>query len=226
MERRCEPELMDDQEQARIYAEADFDASDAALVERILTLAGAQGLGARLVDLGCGPGNITLRLARQCPGLELLGLDGSAPMLAIAEHRRLADPALWPGLSFRQLQLPLEPEAAAALAGRFSAIVSNSLLHHLHDPMVLWRSVQLLAAPGALVHIHDLRRPADEAELENLVERHAADAPAVLQRDYRASLHAAFRPAEVMAQLTAAGLQGLAVSWVEDRYLQVSGRLG
>ena len=50
-----------------------------------------------------------------------------------------------------------------------------------------------------------------------------AYAPEVLQRDYRASLHAAFTTAEVKAQLADAGLAQLQVLEVEDRYLEVSG---
>ncbi len=230
MERICEPELMDDPDQARIYAEADFAASDAVLVERIVALAAPEGLGPRVVDLGCGPGNITLRLAERCPASELIGLDGAAAMLAIAEQRRAAAPERWPHLRFRGLRLPLGAADLAGLAGSCSAIVSNSLLHHLHDPAVLWLAVQRLAAPGALVHIHDLRRPEDPAALEALVQCHASDCDPLLRRDYTASLRAAFRVEEVRQQLRRAalegsGLLGLRVEAREDRYLEVQGRL-
>lgn len=230
MERICEPELMDDPEQARVYAEADFAASDAALVERIITLAAPQGLGSRVVDLGCGPGNISWRLAERCPASELIGLDGAATMLAIAEQRRAAAPERWPLLRFRCLSLPLAEADWDGLAGSCSAIVSNSLLHHLHDPALLWSAVQRLAAPGALVHIHDLRRPEDPAALEALVQRHASDCDPLLRRDYAASLRAAFRLEEVQEQLRLAGLAtagrtGLRVEAREDRYLEVQGRL-
>jgi SAM-dependent methyltransferase len=113
-----------------------------------------------------------------------------------------------------------------ALPGGFSAVVSNSLLHHLHDPAVLWGALRQLAAPGACIYVKDLRRPADAAAVEALVQRHAADAPPLLQRDYRASLHAAFTPEEVRGQLRAAGLAGsLQVAPTDDRYLEVWGRL-
>lgn len=216
---------MDGEEQARIYAAADFSSSDAALVERILSLASPSRLGPRVLDLGCGPGNISFRLAEQLRQAEILGLDGAPAMLAIAEQRRLAQPRRWPSLRFRCLRLPPTQETAAELTGRFTAVISNSVLHHLHEPADFWRSVRRFAARGARLHVHDLRRPADEEELEALVRRHAADAPALLQHDYRASLRAAFRPEEVRVQLHQAGLHHLDVMPLEDRYLEVSGDL-
>lgn len=225
MQRVCEPELMDDAEQAQVYAAADFDAGDAMVVERILAGCGAAGAGPLLLDLGCGPGNISFRLAEHCPTSAVLGLDGAEAMLAIARERQQQAAPRWPNLQFRCLSLPLTAAAAAELGGRASAMVSNSLLHHLHDPTVLWRSVQQLAAPGALVHVHDLRRPSDTAALERLVQAQAGSFPPILLRDYRASLQAAFRPAEVEAQLQACGLLSLQVRAVGDSHLEVSGRL-
>jgi trans-aconitate 2-methyltransferase len=229
MERIREPELMDDPLQARVYVEADFAASDAALVQRILDLAGGEGLGSKVVDLGCGPGNISFRLAAALPQACVLGVDGAAAMLELAEQRRCSDPARWSPLRFQRACLPLAPGALESLPAPFappySAIVSNSLLHHLHDPAVLWRSVSQLAAPGALVVVRDLRRPPDPQTLAALVERHAAAAHPLLRRDFANSLAAAFRPEEVEAQLLAAGLTRLSVSPQEDRYLEVSGRL-
>jgi SAM-dependent methyltransferase len=262
MERIVEPELMDDPLQARAYAEADFDRSDQAFAERFLALLGQPFPKARpvgdggdgwgpgsapgdgIVDLGCGPGNISFRLARALPQAWVLGLDGAATMVALAQERRQRHPGEWPQLRFEQLRLPLPlPGAAlpgldpvAALGGPFGAVVSNSLLHHLHDPLVLWQAVGQLAAPGATVYIKDLRRPASAAEADALTQRYAAGAPAVLRRDFRASLAAAFTAAEVEAQLaqapqlgSAAGTKGAAwsgftVAEVDDRYLEIQGR--
>ncbi|MCP9848647.1 trans-aconitate 2-methyltransferase [Cyanobium sp. Morenito 9A2] len=229
MERLPEPELMDDPLQAQAYAAADFSASDQALVERIATRFGpvpggdGLGLGERIVDLGCGPGNISFRLAERFSSAAVLGLDGSAAMLGFATDRLAAEPQRWPRLRFQQALLPLGDPAAWPVP--FSAVVSNSLLHHLHEPQVLWQAVGLLAAEGAAVHIHDLRRPSGEAALQALVARHAAGAPAVLRRDYANSLHAAFSRQEVEDQLARAGLRGLSVRDRDDRYLEISGRL-
>jgi SAM-dependent methyltransferase len=232
MERICEPELMDDPLQARAYAEADFSGTDQAFSERILALLAAASTpdqAPRLLDLGCGPGNISFRLAAALPRAHLLGLDGAAAMLALAERDRQSDPRRWVHLRFHQACLPLPGGALDALpepfAPPYGVLVSNSLLHHLHDPAVLWQTVRQLASPAALVVVRDLRRPASEEALQALVARYAADAPAVLRRDFANSLAAAFRPEEVEAQLALAGLSALRVEPLEDRYLEISGRL-
>jgi trans-aconitate 2-methyltransferase len=232
MRRSVEPELMDDPLQVLAYAQADFRATDQALVDRLVEVFGeslGDGPGPRLVDLGCGPGNISFRLAERFPQASVLGLDGAAAMLELAEQE-LAQRALGcPGLADRMgfAQVHLGPESLP-YAG-FTAVVSNSLLHHLHDPQSLWRHLRPLAAPGAAIYIKDLRRPATPEGALALQQMHLAAAPPVLQRDYLASLHAAFEPAEVEAQLRSAGLPvgegGLQVSALGDRYLEVWGRL-
>ena len=232
MQRSVEPELMDDPLQVQAYAQADFRATDQALVDRLVELFGeslGDGPGPRLVDLGCGPGNISFRLAERFPQTSVLGLDGAAAMLEVAQQELAQRVLGCPGLAdrLRFAQVLLGPETLPY--GGFTAVVSNSLLHHLHDPQALWRHLRPLAAPGAAIYIKDLRRPATPEAALALQQLHLASAPAVLQRDYLASLHAAFEPAEVEAQLRVAGLpvgeHGLRVAALDDRYLEVWGRL-
>jgi 2-polyprenyl-3-methyl-5-hydroxy-6-metoxy-1,4-benzoquinol methylase len=225
MQRIPEPELMDGADQVRAYAEADFAGSDQAMVERLAVLCGGDP-GGQLVDLGCGPGNISVRLARRWRQARVLGLDGAPRMLELARKRAAADPA--PGLAERlQFQEALLPLAdPGPLAAGFSAVVSNSLLHHLHHPGGLWQAVAQLAAPGAFVYVQDLRRPASPAAVDALVAEQMEGAPEVLRHDYRASLHAAFTSEEVLEQLQQAGLAAqLQVAPRQERYLEVWGRI-
>ena len=220
MQRTPEPELMTGEAQALAYAAADFSAGDQALVQRLLELFPA-GLGDVLLDLGCGPGNISFLLARQFPAAQVVGVDGAAAMLRLAEQALASEPALQQRLRFEQHCLP-DP----GLAGGYSALVSNSLLHHLHDPQVLWQALPQLGMSGACVYVKDLRRPPSAEAAIQLQRRYLGDAPAVLQHDYLASLHAAFTPTEVAQQLEQAGLADqLQVAPLEDRYLEVWGQL-
>lgn len=220
MERVLEPEVMDGQEQSEAYAAADFASVNEAFVERFCGLFPWWSSGEAL-DLGCGPADIPLRLARRVPGARVLGVDASGPMLALGQAALEAA-----GVAGRvRLQEALLP-AALGPARSFGAVISNSLLHHLPEPAVLWEAVARYGAPGAAVMVVDLLRPASEEEAQALVETYAVGEPAILRHDFFHSLLAAFRPAEVEAQVAAAGLaEALAVEVISDRHLLVWGRL-
>jgi len=220
MKRRPEPELMDGEAQTLAYAEADFNESNSLFTERFLTRFKDLPESGRLADLGCGPGDITLRLAHALPGWRLTGFDAGPNMLRHAQ-RRLDSESLAPRVSFRLAYLPDATLTSAA----WDAVVSNSLLHHLPDPQVLWDSVIQLAAPGAAVQIMDLMRPDSEAQAQELVGLYAADAPEVLREDFYNSLLAAYRPDEVSDQLRTAGLDRLEIDKASDRHWIVSGTL-
>src|SRR6185503_20637992 len=98
---------------------------------------------------------------------------------------------------------------AALPRSSYEAVISNSLLHHLHDPSILWDSVRKFAAPGAPIYIMDLLRPDSDAEVERLVETYAGKEPEVLKRDFHNSLKAAFTVPEINDQLREAGLTQL-----------------
>jgi SAM-dependent methyltransferase len=210
---------MDEPEQARAYAEADFSAANSLFVTLFHRLH-PEGFRGRALDLGCGPGDIPARLARDCPDATLDAVDGAEAMLAIARAATAEDPALASRIRWLRMRIP----AAGLAAGGYDAVVSNSLLHHMADPLDLWRTVRDSARPGAAVLVMDLSRPGDEAELERLLTTYAAGAPELLARDFRASLRAAYRVDEVREQLAAARLTGLEVAMVSDRHLAVSGR--
>ena len=213
MERVPEPELMDDLEQAKAYADADFEAAHSLFVERMgQALPGLPGSG-RSLDLGCGPGDISFRVARALPGWQVDAVDGSVAMIDLARERagREAEGAR---LKFHHAYLPTDALVDAA----YDLVFSNSLLHHLPDPQVLWSSVRRYAAEGGRFFVMDLARPESAEAVEALVEDYAADEPPLLKRDFRLSLHAAYRTEEIEAQIREAGLAGAQVKAVSDRH--------
>jgi hypothetical protein len=70
----------------------------------------------------------------------------------------------------------------------------------------------------------DLLRPSSTDEARAIVERYASAEAEPLQRDFYASLCAAFTPGEVRAQVDAAGLGWLRIEQISDRHLLISGR--
>ncbi len=215
--RTPEPELMDSPNQVAAYAGADFEDSNA----RFTAILGRQLADVppgRLIDLGCGPADICVRLARALPGWRIEGLDAGENMLEVA-RRRLGSEELTERVQLIHARLP-EPKLDARA---YDCVASNSLLHHLPDPNVLWRAIDALARPGAWIQVMDLARPDSAPAVEALVEQYAADEPEVLRIDFRNSLHAAWRVDEVHEQLRVAGLP-LTCELVSDRHWLVSGR--
>ncbi|WP_392346033.1 class I SAM-dependent methyltransferase [Parasynechococcus sp.] len=220
MQRRLEPELMNGDAQVQAYAAADFSSGDQATIEAIQQLLFSTSplpSDPLVVDLGCGPGNITLRLAGLFPKSRIIGIDGAESMLAVARERAQQQQEM----SF--LCQNLQEVLRGPLLGQADLIVSNSLLHHLHQPDLLWTVTRGLAAPGCRALHRDLRRPSSDAEIQQLLLKHLPSAPEVLQHDFAASLAAAFEPQEVTAELHRLGLNQLTVSAEDDRYLVVSG---
>ena len=221
MVRVPEPELMMEEGQARAYAEADFAEPHDRVAGLCREFLAGRDVRGHILDLGCGPGDVSIRFARAFPHCAVHGVDGSPAMLA--EGERLLGRA--PDVAGRVTLLKgLLPDADLPRRS-YELVVSNSLLHHLHDPQVLWQSVRRFGAPGAPVFVADLMRPASAAEAERLVECYSGTEPEVLKRDFYNSLLAAFEPGEIEAQLAAAGLFGLKVRAISDRHLAIAGFL-
>lgn len=217
MERILEPEIMEDRGQAVAYAEADFSTSNQWYVDRLIAELPA-GPG-RVIDLGCGPADVMIRLARGAPGAAITAVDGSAEMIALARTAVAAA-----GLASRIRLLTGRLPGLQLPAHGFDAVLSKDLLHHLPDPKVLWDEAIRLAKPGAVVFVMDLIRPESRADARNIVEAAAAEEDPILKEDFYHSLCAAFTLREVAGQLSRAGLK-LEVSRAGERHFLAKGIL-
>jgi SAM-dependent methyltransferase len=213
MERTAEPELMDEQEQAAAYAAADWSESHGK-IPGYFRQRFPQFSSGQVLDLGCGTADVTVRFVQAFPQVTALGVDGSDVMLGFGKQR-VRDERLDSRITLENHFLP----DASLEKQQFDAIVCNSLLHHVADPVALWRTAAKCVKPGAPILIIDLIRPTDHDTAVRLVNENAKDAPPVLQRDFIASLHAAYSVDEVRRQLTAAGLSGFHVDQVDEIHL-------
>ena len=217
--RTPEPEVMEEEDQCEAYAKADFSEANESFIRQWRKRFPKFDHGT-WADLGCGPADIPARLCTYFPELTLVAADASAAMIGLAQdaiskqelsHRI----TLFCGL-VSNLKVP---------DGGFDAIISNSLLHHLPDPSILWRELIRQGKPGAPVMVMDLRRPRKPEDAAQIVEQYSADDPQVLRTDFYNSLLAAYTPNEVRSQLNALELDNLEVDSISDRHLLVWGRL-
>ena len=218
--RTPEPDLMEDMEQARAYAFADFDAPHNHFIELVKEHFPGEEFDCLVLDLGCGTADISQRFAAAFPMMRMHGIDGSEAMLHFARIN-IDAVRLHEQIRLFKRTLPVE----SLPKEKYSAIICNSLLHHLKDPMVLWQTIKQFATPGAPIFVMDLMRPESGKEADALTRLHANNEPVVLQQDFNNSLHAAYTPDEVKAQLNSAGLGQLEVEVVSDRHLVVYGRM-
>lgn len=223
MKRILEPELMDEIENAKLYAAADFEAPHNQVIQMFLQKfpGFSRTVQQNAIDLGCGPADISIRFAKALPLLNITAIDGAKAMLDVGreyiEQAHLGD-----RITLVQGYLP----CPLPKPGAYDLIFSNSLLHHLPEPEVIWQSIQQAAHPGSHVFITDLLRPESKEKARQLVETYSRDEPELLKEDFYYSLLAAFSADEVKAQIRAAGLsQNLQLEVTSDRHLMVFGTM-
>ncbi|MGE0323451.1 MAG: class I SAM-dependent methyltransferase [Polyangiaceae bacterium] len=103
----------------------------------------------RALDVGCGTGEITLRLAQRYPEAELLGVDILPGNLAIAEARLRESPELAARVCFREADAFALEQADAS----FDLVVCRHVSQAVPDfPRMLAELCRVLA-PGGYLHL-------------------------------------------------------------------------
>ena len=206
---------MVDAAQCQAYASANFAASNQMFVETVCGLIPATAV--TVLDVGCGPGDVMIRLAGQCPSLKITAVDGSRAMIQLAT-KAVENCGLSNTIKTLQGYVP----GLALPHGIFDAVLSKDFLHHLPDPLVFWQEIRRLIKPGGLICVMDLRRPDSAAAARAIVDAVAGEEAEILRIDFYNSLLAAFTPAEIQEQLRSAGLD-LDVTILSDRHMLIQG---
>ena len=122
-----------------------------------------------ILDLGTGTAQIPIELCRRAPNVRVVAIDLAAEMLHVAklnvELASLCDRVMLNLVDAKQI--PYE-------TGRFDAIMSNSIVHHIPEPASVLAEAVRVVRPGGLIFIRDLLRPESEAEVRRLVALYAA----------------------------------------------------
>jgi ubiquinone/menaquinone biosynthesis C-methylase UbiE len=107
--------------------------------------------GMSLLDVGCGPGTITLDLGRRVAPGRVVGVDVSPEVIAEARHdgaEQGMDGVEFLAGDFRELD-----------RGPFDVVHAHQVLQHLSDPMDALRAMRRLARPGGIVAARDSDYP-------------------------------------------------------------------
>src|SRR5215207_10786552 len=109
--------------------------------------------GARVLEVGCGPGHLSIRLARQ-HGLDVTGLDLDPDMIerARANADRAED-----GDERRPSFLVGDVVSMPFPDGTFELVVSTMSMHHWTDPAASLAEIARVLRPGARALVWDFR---------------------------------------------------------------------
>jgi ubiquinone/menaquinone biosynthesis C-methylase UbiE len=104
---------------------------------------------ARLLDVGCGPGTITVDLAGRIPEGQVIGIDRADDILAQA--RQEADRQGRSNVMFQAGDV----YHLAFDAGTFDVVHAHQVLQHLSDPVGALAEMRRVCRPGGLVAARD-----------------------------------------------------------------------
>ena len=216
LQRVLEPETMDTERDA-----AEYDAIDHTQVNREFARHALEVCPAArsVLDLGTGTALIPIQMLQMNAALDVTAIDLAEHMLALA-RRNLAREGL---TQHAKLELR-DVKATGYEPGRFDLIVCNSVVHHLPDPVPLFREIRRLMSESTHVLIKDLIRPDSEAELAALVAAHTVSDTPYQRQLFADSLRAALTIPEVERACEKAGLSSIDVRRVSDRHFCVTRR--
>jgi tRNA (cmo5U34)-methyltransferase len=114
----------------------------------------------RILELGCGTGNLTLRLAERFPRAAITFVDAAPEMISITAER-----AAQRGIATNLRPLTARFEDLGFSTGSFDLIVSCMSLHHVVDKAALYRSARAwLGAGGGLCFADELLGATEHAQ--------------------------------------------------------------
>lgn len=206
---------MDTTEDAEEYDAMDFAASDTQFAEAAAGLLG-EAPGGRALDIGTGTAKIPVLLLARRPDLQVLAVDMADEMLRVAA-RNLAAAGIEKACSLARM----DAKALDVPPASFDLVMSNSLAHHVPEPLGFFREIARVTRPEGAILVRDLIRPESEEEAWAIVNRVAPNDSKRQKQLFFDSLCAALTLDEVSAMVAEAGIEGARVTQSSDRHWSV-----
>lgn len=194
MERTVEPELMEREDQVISYAKADFSEGENNLIKQIDNYLIKNDIHLNenelIVDLGCGPGNISEKLSIKWPKANVVGIDGSKEMIRIAElnKKNSLNRSRLKNLRYICADIKSLELSEISFGKNISLLVSNSLIHHITYLDNFFNCIERLSSNLTINFHKDLKRPNDEKSALYLKVKCGEKYNDILTNDYYASL--------------------------------------
>lgn len=204
---------MDTVEAAEEYDAMEHGEVDEAFVLRAIELGANYG---HYLDVGTGPAQIPILLTQKCPKIQVTAIDLSKEMLKIA-RRHIEDANLTDRITLQLIDAKVLPYPDNG----FDGLISNSIVHHIHDAEKALREMGRVVKPDGVVLIRDLIRTETPEDAQAFVDRYAADDTPYQQKLYYDSFLAAFTIAEVKQMLSKIDMPNATVVQSTDRHWSI-----
>ncbi len=231
MERIPESELMESRKQVLSYVEGDFSKGENQFVDFINHYLISNQIHLTnedlIVDLGCGPGNITEKIALKWPDANVIGIDGSKEMIKQAKIRNNLDLNMKTLKNINYFCSDIRSIDLKEISSKsnIKLLVSNSLLHHIISIDHFLDCICNLSTEDTINFHKDLIRPKDEKTALELKEKCNGIYNNVLLNDYYASLKASYTKDELKKIISERMLHSLDVIEDGDEYLILYGKV-
>ena len=221
LNRILEPEVMDSEREAQEYNDMDHSVVNQRFVEELFQFVrdqnsvGADGeidLG-DVLDLGTGTALIPIELCRQDHECRVMAVDMAVSMLELARYNVEAG-----GMIERITLAQVDAKKMGYDRGAFDVVISNSIIHHIPQPLSCLREMVRVVAEDGLLFIRDLMRPEDKETLEELVVAYTGKESEYSQKLFRDSLHAALSLDEIRELVASLGFEPDSVKATSDRH--------
>jgi ubiquinone/menaquinone biosynthesis C-methylase UbiE len=204
VDRILEPEVMDTWLDATAYDAMDFVAVNTAFAEAAIWL---DPDAVKILDAGTGTARIPILMCQRRPQYLITAVDLAQSMLIVGQ-RNVDDAELAQRIRLERV----DSKRMAYPDLEFDMLISNSLVHHLPDPLSFFQEVKRLVRPGGAILIRDLIRPDSDEIVNDLVDKIGAGYDAHQQQLFRDSLNAALTLAEVQDAIDRVGLGGVKIT--------------
>lgn len=221
LNRILETEVMDTAEEAIDYDSMDHRAVNRLFVDDFLAALPADRFTSqspgKIFDAGTGTAQIPVELVRRDVNLIVTASDLAEQMLIVA-RRNVAAAGLDSSIRLVRSDCKHLPDADHS----YDAVISNSIIHHIPDPVLVIQELWRVLKPGGILFVRDLMRPENQSTLDQLVNTYAGDANIHQQQMFRDSLHAALTLREIGELLQSLGVPAAAARATSDRHWTIT----